>query len=543
MNMPKLLVKRPDGKEEIFRINRIRITIGRSIRNDICIPDPFISRFHAEIRRDGDLFLLRDLGSANGTIHNNKPISNYVRLSPNDEIRLGETKIIFQDDSTALQNPTLITEGTIDSSNTVFLDVKQRQNEAERKDFLALISKVGTALLDSTSLEETLNLITSLVFELIPAERCAILFRNTNSSDGLKIAIARLRQETSSPIQLRISKRIVDEVLLNKRAVLTSNAQNDPLLSSQTFSLAGIKSVLAVPLGIEDDTFGMIYVDSPIAEAVFEEEHLNILTTLASVASIRIEKSRLLEEKLQRERLEHELKLAAEIQQRLQPSRLPCIENYEFEGISLSCYEVGGDYYDFIERDNKRLIVALGDVSGKGTSAALMMASLHAAIHSQISLNLELTKTISAVNKYLVDSTPQNCFVTLFIAELDCETGTIEFISAGHESALIVRSTKQVDKLSSNSLPLGLFEHITFEIEINHLDPGDVLVVFSDGVSEALSPTGEEFGIERLAEVIKDNLQLPGAGLRDKIDSALSKFTNNSPSKDDITLLIVKRKA
>lgn len=538
--MPRLLIKSADGKEQIIPLNRVRTTIGRSVRNDICIADPFASRFHAEIRREGDIFWLRDLGSANGTFRNGEQISQSVKLAPYDEIQLGETKIIFQNDSPK-QTSTLITEETLNPSSTVFLDRKQKQDKANRDELLALINKVGTALLGSTSLEETLDLIVSLVFEILPAERCAILFLNRNSGN-LNVAVAKWRNQNIPVNEIKISRKILEEVVQKGNSILTSNVQADPILSSQTVMLSGIGSILAVPLSSENEIFGMIYTDSPTKEAVFKQEHLSILTTLASVASIRIEKARLMEEKLERERLEHELKLAAEIQQGLQPAVFPCLENYEFDGISLSCYEVGGDYYDFIQNGQK-VILALGDVSGKGTSAALMMASLHAAIHTQIALNLDLEKTVYAVNQYLVKNTPQNRFVTLFIGELDCENGTLKFINAGHEPALVVRKNGEVEKLTSNSLPLGLFETLEFSAQQTQLLSGDVLVVFSDGVSEATAPNGEEFGIERLTEVIKANLNLSAAGLRDKIDSALSKFTNNASFRDDVTLLIAKRKA
>ena len=141
--------------------------------------------------------------------------------------------------------------------------------------------------------------------------------------------------------------------------------------------------MLAVPLGVSEKVFGIIYADSPIAEGRFTEDHLKVLTTLASVAAIRVENARLVEARFQQERLERELQLAREIQQRFQPTAPPIVPGYELQGISFPCYEIGGDYYDFIQREDGRLVIALGDVSGKGTAAALLMSSLHAAIHAQ----------------------------------------------------------------------------------------------------------------------------------------------------------------
>src|SRR5262249_55865536 len=163
--------------------------------------------------------------------------------------------------------------------------------------------------------------------------------------------------------------------------------------------------------------------DSPIADNRFTEDHLKLLTTLASVAAIRVENARLVESRLQQERLERELQLASEIQQRFQPAAPPTISGYELQGISFPCYEIGGGYYDFIKRDDGRLVIALGDVSGKGTAAALLMSSLHAAVHAQSGSHETLVETISAVNRYLADNIPPNRFVTLFYAELDPDSG------------------------------------------------------------------------------------------------------------------------
>ena len=546
--MPKLVIK-TQQKQEVVPLTRLRTTIGRSVRNDVCVFDPFASRFHAEIRQQGDNFWLQDLGSANGTFCNGELVRSPVLLTPGDEIQIGETIILFQQDE-PLRSATLINDKAFNpqatmlfseakSRTTEIIESKENQKIADRQELLTLISKVGVALLAPDSLAETLNLLVSLVFDTVPAERCAILLRDRTDSDDLRIAAFKERGNGTPPSEVYISRKIIEEVFGKGKSVLTSDAQHDPNLKSQTLILSGIHSILAVPLRVKDETFGIIYADSPTNQAGFTEEHLKILTTLASVASIRVENARLAEEKLERERLEQELKLAAEIQYQLQPSSLPAVENYEFQGVSISCCEIGGDYYDFIVRNNRKVIVALGDVSGKGASAALLMSSLHASIHGQVLVEAELSKILFAVNEYLAKSTPPNRFVTLFIAELDCETGRFEYVNAGQEPPILIRKNGNVERLKANSLPLGLFENQKYETLHSYINAGDVLVIYSDGISEATNKAGEEFGSERLAGVVRENLHLSAAGIRDKIDSALSTFTDSF--KDDITLVIVKR--
>jgi sigma-B regulation protein RsbU (phosphoserine phosphatase) len=343
--------------------------------------------------------------------------------------------------------------------------------------------------------------------------------------------------------EIRVSRNVMDEVMLRGKSVLTSDAQHDPRFASGTVVLQGVRSVLAVPLGVAEKVFGIIYADSPIAEGRFTEDHLKVLTTLASVAAIRVENARLVESRLQQERLERELQLASEIQQRFQPTAPPHVPGYELQGISCPCYEIGGDYYDFIQRDDGRLVIALGDVSGKGTAAALLMSSLHAAIHAQTGSHDTLVKTISAVNRYLADNIPPNRFVTLFYAELDPESGAVSFLNAGHNPPLIVHAAGTVEQLASGGLPLGIRPDAEYREGRTHMQMGDVLVIYSDGVTEAASPSGEEFGPTRLYEVVSRNVDASAAGIRDRIESALTKFSQGTKAADDITLVIVKRQA
>lgn len=550
--MAQLIIKNSGDHVEQFPLNRLRTTIGRSARSDLCIPDAFASRLHAEVRKEGDSYWLQDLGSANGTRYNGNLVTIPLPLSNGGEIQIGETTIVFQDESREDSlGLTLIGDSTsaLDPSQTISF-MGRRNPTAEiletgvssRTELLGLISKVGVALLSSSGLEDTLNQVAALVFEAVPAERCVIMLRDESAEDGMKIMVARVRGKDEPLVEVRISRTVMDEVLRNGKSVLTSDAQHDPKFASQTMILMGIRSVLAVPLSVDErNIFGMIYADSPTHEATFTEEHLDILTTLASVASIRVENATLLDERIQRERMERELELATEIQQRFQPSSPPKLDGYEFQGISFSCYEIGGDYYDFIPIEDNKMIVALGDVSGKGTAAALLMSSLHAAIHAQATSNRPLADMITSVNQYLAENTPANRFVTLFIAELDPASGKLRYINAGHNPPLVGRANGLIEQLSSGGFPLGILPSAEFEVGETQLGYGEALIVYSDGVSEANNLLEEEFGLDRLTEVVRRNITSSAAGIRDKVESALSSFTQTAPANDDITLVIVKR--
>ncbi len=407
-------------------------------------------------------------------------------------------------------------------------------------DLLALISKVGVTLLAAATLDETLRQVALLVFDAVPAERCIIMLRDDESGE-VRVRAAETRDRRPEVGEVRVSRNIIDEVVIRSRAILTSDAQHDPRVMSHSITLHGIRSVLAVPLGVGDRIFGLIYADSPLTTSRFTEDHLKVLTTLGSVAAIRVETARLREEEMQRERLDRELRLASEIQQRFLPAAPPLIPGYQLVGNSLPSYEIGGDYYDFIERPNGHLIIALGGVSGKGTAAALLMSSLHAAVHAQVASQRSIVDTILEVNRYLAENIPANRFVTLFYAQLNQLTGSLAFINAGHNPPLIAHADGTLEKLSSTGLPLGIFPNASWTEGTAQLHHGDVLVAYSDGVTELQNPAGEEFAEKRLQEVLSQNIERSAAGIRDKIEGALTKFAHGTPASDDITLVILKR--
>src|SRR5262245_8742715 len=295
--MSELIVKYPDRAPDHFPLGRLRITIGRSARNDLCIPDPFASRVHAEVRREGDEYLLQDLGSANGTLYNGATVQGVIPLTAGGRIQIGETEIIFDDGTyNSSMGATMITdnsgsslpEATIalasgDRTTSGLLEAiegaRTKPEEigttssggkavtaaktAKQGDLLALISKVGITLLASATLNETLEQIVSLVFEAVPADRCLIMMRDQGSED-LRVAVARLRDRVGEVGEIRVSRNVLDEVVIRGKSVLTSDAQHDPRFASGTMVLQGVRSVLAVPLGVADKVFGIIYADSPI---------------------------------------------------------------------------------------------------------------------------------------------------------------------------------------------------------------------------------------------------------------------------------------
>jgi sigma-B regulation protein RsbU (phosphoserine phosphatase) len=227
---------------------------------------------------------------------------------------------------------------------------------------------------------------------------------------------------------------------------------------------------------------------------------------------------------------------------RLQPFAPPKIDGWDMTGVSFPCREIGGDYYDFIHRKrDSHLIVAVGDVSGKGTGAALLMSSLHAAVRAQSQTRASISEVMAEINQYIFENSPSNKFLTLFYGELDPDTGTLVYSNGGHNAPIFVRRGGEVERLDKGGLPIGMMQGVVYQEASVAFDRGDVLVIYSDGITESINEREEEFDEERLIEVVKDNLGRSASGVRDRIDEALSRFVGTTAPVDDMTLMIIKR--
>jgi sigma-B regulation protein RsbU (phosphoserine phosphatase) len=571
--MSTFLVRPKDYEPSTVKLDKMKLTIGRSSRNDICIGDPFASRLHAELRREGDHVLLVDNGSANGTYLNGQRVTGTVILEVGDLIRIGETEIEYQfGEQDMLSGATVYLSGpaaaslpadTITSpigtrstndlissiqSGAIAKDLRVRSGapatvkaEAPSRDLLSIVSQVGIALLPRTTLEDTLRMTIDLVFQAIPAERGFLFLKE---GEDLTCKIARGAHEGALPTasQIQISRSITNKVINEGASVLTSDAMHDPRFQSQnSVVLSQIRSVMAVPLASGEETFGMIYVDNPF-HSRFKEEDLKVLTTIASVASIKIEHERLLDERLEKRRMEEELKVASEIQMRLQPVAPPKIDGWEMTGVSFPCREIGGDYYDFIKRKrDNRFVVAVGDVSGKGTGAALLMSSLHAAVRAQSQTRATISEVMGEINQYIYENSPSNKFLTLFYGELDPETAILTYSNGGHNTPILARRSGEIVRLDKGGMPIGMMQGVGYEEDAIKFEPGDVLVIYSDGITESINERDEEFDDQRLIDVVRNNLNRSASGIRDRIDEALSRFVGTTAPVDDMTLMIIKK--
>ncbi|TLY32521.1 MAG: hypothetical protein E6K56_03070 [Ignavibacteria bacterium] len=305
--------------------------------------------------------------------------------------------------------------------------------------------------------------------------------------------------------------------------------------------LEGLGIQVLVPLRLQDSTKGVLALGERMRGEPYTETDLELLSSLGNLAIISLENVRLFRETLEKQRLEDELQIAKEIQRGLLPATLPKIPRFDLAAVNLSSKQVGGDYYDVITLDSSHFVIAIGDVSGKGTPASLLMANLQATIRALVPLGLSLAELTMRVNNLICDNTGADRFITFFWGIIDTGSGTMKYVSAGHNPPFLFRRTGGVERLSEGGIILGIMKaSVAYNEGEIRFSPGDVLVLFTDGVSEAMNEAGEELGEEPIEEVVKGCLDDPAEEILSAIVKRVKEHSKNTPQSDDITLIVAR---
>ncbi|HKZ32153.1 MAG TPA: SpoIIE family protein phosphatase [Vicinamibacteria bacterium] len=545
--MAEIAIQTAGGTRERFPLGASRVTIGRSRESDIFLPDQWLSRHHAAIEERTDGYWVSDLKSKNGTLLNGEPVRDWHRLRPGDVITLGEHTLTFCADDAGEEEEEREPEGTrvfsvrelsaINTRPAIDAAELQRQNRV-----LAILSKAASELVVHRPLGELFDLVLELLLEAVTAERGAILLLEAG------VPNIKASRSHSGDALTRVSRSIARRVIEERVSLLLPNVLEDARFRSEDSILAsGIRTAMCAPLWVSaagegrDSVIGLVYVDSIQHAHAFTEDDLRVLTALSNVAAAKIENVRLLEESLEKRRMEEDMRMAAEIQTGLLPSSAPRIPGWDLAGSNQPCRTVGGDYYDFaVERG--RLLLALGDVSGKGTGAALLMTVLRAAVRAHW-MEPSLADAVSRINRTVCQNVPSSKYVTFFLASLDPITGHLEYVNAGHNPPILVRATGEVDKLTFGGLVLGIFEGVSYEGGTVVMEQGDTLIVYSDGVTETWDPEGEEFGEDKLIAFAVSARSKGADAVQAAILSEIEGFEQGARATDDRTLVVLKREA
>jgi len=306
-----------------------------------------------------------------------------------------------------------------------------------------------------------------------------------------------------------------------------------------TLEPLGIRAI--VPMQIQNEVRGILCLGEKMSREEYTERDLEFLYSLGNLAIISLENARLFREAIEKQRLEDELMIAREIQKGLLPSRLPEIPGFEIAATNISSKQVGGDYYDVITVGDSRYVLAIGDVSGKGTPASLLMANLQATIRALVPLGLSMSELTKRVNDLIFESTSSDRFITFFWGMFDSANKSFTYVNAGHNPPYLLHPDGRADRLEKGGMILGIMPSmIPYEEETVQLQSGDLLVLFTDGVSEAMNRNVEEYGEARLEEVLKNSQAKSAREVLDAIQRDVKTYCGDQPQSDDITLLVLK---
>jgi len=300
-----------------------------------------------------------------------------------------------------------------------------------------------------------------------------------------------------------------------------------------------VRSVICVPLWNEQSVIGLIYADNQISDRAFSQSDLRLLGLIANMAAVKVENSRLLAQQIEKERLEEQLEVAAQIQRRLLPQASPEVKGWELRGVSQSCYEIGGDYFDYLRLSDGRLGLVIADVSGKGVGAALLMAAFQASLRA-LAGTCPPVELLERLNKVMFENSPAAKYVTAFYGELDPATGEFIYVNAGHNPPLVVCDGK-AKALDSTGPVVGLIQPARFATGSERLAPGTLLVLYTDGVTECENAAEIEYGQERLTRLIERTASAELAAVAAALFDDLASYAAGAPRKDDTTTVLVRR--
>ncbi len=549
----ELLILGPEGGSSTVPLQKSAVSLGRAADNDLPYPnDPWLSRYHLRFERGPDGWIVRDCESRNGTIVNAASLKLQPHaLVPGDRIYAGHLTLEVRDSgdssrrvisfvapntSSVERHATMVT--SLDRVLGQGGDPKKKDHDSESSlntsRVVQALIRAGRELAGHRPLEELFKVILDLSLSAVDAMRGVIL--------TLDIA-GDLEVVASKGEGFSISTAVRDRVLRDKESVMIGDAQLDAALREQKSIVSQqVHSIMAVPLQTGERVIGLIYVDTGDLISPFSHENLDLLTVMANVAAIRIEHARLALVEQAEKVMEVELNQASEIQRSLLPTDVPVVPGYELSGLNLPCRTVGGDYYDFIPYSDGRLSLLVGDVSGKGLAAALMMSSLQARVHMLAESSPDPAPAVTTLNRNLSARCPLGKFITFYLAVLDPPSGQLRYANAGHNYPLIIRKDGSVEMLMGNGMVLGIIGMSTYDEHQAQLNPGDMLALFSDGVTEARSPDGNiEFGDDRLGIFLSERRTVPLDDIIQELVNYLRDWSGQPGFADDFTMLLARR--
>jgi sigma-B regulation protein RsbU (phosphoserine phosphatase) len=543
-----------DAPATRFAIDGERAVIGRSNDCEVPLDAAAVSRRHAAVLRAEGRFFVEDLESRNGTYLNDQRIVDRTPLRDGDELLIcGQTLRfhgdpgpggimldestdlagLMEDDSAKVGRASVMATFDVGGGGSASWRLSAKP-EVKLSALLEITNSLGKAL----SVDEILpKLLDSLFKIFVQADRGFVVMRP--KPDGPLVPVAVKSRREGDEHKMRISRTIVEEAVQSRRAILSADAATDERFGmAQSIADFSIRSMICAPMIDSDGVpMGVIQIDTLNQRSRFTDDDLEVLAGVASQAALSIDNAKMHQQMLSQQAMTRDLELARRMQRALLPSKPPEVPGYCFFDYYQSARQVGGDYYDYVELPGGRFAVIVGDVAGKGVSAALLMARLSSDVRFLLASESDPAEAVRKINAGFANADWQDKFVTMIVAVVDPATHKLTLVNAGHMAPLLRTNGAAVETLGEEAtgLPLGVSDDYPYEAHHRALAPGDFLTIFTDGFSEAMNSDRELYGLERLTQEISSPA-LSVVDLGRHILEDVRKFVSGYAQSDDMCL-------
>jgi serine phosphatase RsbU (regulator of sigma subunit)/pSer/pThr/pTyr-binding forkhead associated (FHA) protein len=563
-----MLIVLQGGKAVSYQIGEGETVLGRHPACTIQLDSNTISRRHAQVTKVNGQYFVEDLGSGNGTFVNGKQITGKTQLHHDDRIKLGPVLLRFQSEGSALiakpEKPSVSRpQALAETSHDVdFVDEAHDATtitgtlvgiggggggqfgklEVQPEAKLKAVIEITRSLAGIVDMKAICPKILDTLFDIFPqADRGCILLKDEN---GKLVPRAMKHRRADEDATVKLSRTILNKVLNEKTGILSADAANDAAFSaSESISSLSIRSMMCVPLlSHEGEPMGAINVDTQNPISQFSEEDLDLLMAVAGQAALSYESAKLLVTFMEKKKQDGEMEIARNVQRALLPRELPKADGYEFYASYDSAQAVGGDYYDAMKLEDNLVCLSFGDVAGKGVPGALIMSRMASCVQNTMQFVHEVGPAVEAINHHMCANAVEGRFVTYVLAIINTATHEMSLVNAGHMSPIIRRADGSLFEFGDETVgvPIGVVDGYPFDVLSYKLEPGDLVVLFTDGVSEAMNSSGQLYTLEHLREFIRK-----GPAKADELGRALladvRRHANGFPQNDDITIMTFGR--
>lgn len=523
--------------------------LGRATDCDIVLAESSISRRHAELEYASGKVRVRDLGSHNGTQVNGVAVEGWRPVGPGDQLTLGRAVFSL---GGGLDSQALMTIVGDHQSNGVAITWQEAtgrgsvtgqtaRRAGKRAELFTVLAEAGSMLVTSRSPEELFEPILDLLDTAVAPERALIALLDDQTGEP-QVRASRVRGGGSAP-NLMLSRTVVNRVLGERVSFLIADAQHDVAFQAQMSIVSqGVRTAMAAPLFDNETVIGLLYADSADSHDRYTTDELKAFTLLANCVAVALTHARYHTMEAEKQRLEGELGAARRIMTALLTEHAPVVPGWDLLPHLVSCTEVGGDLYDLFMLPDGRLLLAVGDVSGKGLGAALLVSSLLPLLRGLSCRDLDPAAMVARLDAVLYPVTEPVRYATMFLGALDPATGRLDYVNAGHNPPYIVRADGTMDTLAPTGMPVALVGEGTWERATVTLAPGDLLALFTDGIPEAWNSADEDYTEKRLEAALDRSRGKSTAEVRDAVLADLASFVRDAPASDDVTLVLVRRR-